>query len=183
MQCMTCACVFKPLFGVNNLFIIHTIYFVIQLYKTPKMQRSNQDFIDYSPVPDSPPQSPREPEMLNESMRSDPSPVFARQHRFWRHRHRTQHRTQQRRPQERRRQWRDVVQVPEENEEEERRVFKGKWGPRFCRNQSCKKSPRRSPRSPRSPPPPTAAMVAGGTQTKTKTRTNRSKKYKNKRRK
>ena len=179
MQCMTCACVFKPLFSVNNLFGLHKIYFVIRMYKTHKMQRSNQYFIDYSPVPDSPPQSPREPEMLNPSMRSDPSPVFAHQHRYRRHRqrtqHRTQHRTQQR--QERRRQWRDVVQVPEENLEEERRVFKGKWGPRFCRTQSCKKSPRRSPRSPRSP----QAMIAGGT--KNKTRTNRSKKYKNKRRK
>jgi len=173
MQCMACVCVFKPLFSVNNLFEIHTIYFVIQLYKTHKMQR--QGFIDYSPVPDSPPQSPREPEMLSPSMRSDPSPVFARQHRGYR-RHRQ--RTQQRRPQERRRQWRDVP-IPDEDAEEERRVFKGKWGPRFCRNQSCKKSPRRSPRSPHSPP--AAAMVAGGT--KNKTRTNRSRKCKNKRRK
>jgi len=78
MQCIACACVFKPLFGVNILFGGHVIYFVIQLYKTYKMQRSdsnqessNQDLIDYSPVPDSPTQSHREPEMLNPSMRSD----------------------------------------------------------------------------------------------------------------
>ena len=151
------------------------------------MQGSNQDFIDYSPVPDSPPQSPREPEMLNAFMRSDQSPVFTRQHRFWQER-RPQHQQQQQQQQQQqprqrqqRARWRDV-QVPEENVEEKRRIFKGKWGPRFCRNQSCKKSPRRSPRSPRSPPP-TAAMVAGGTQTKTKTRTNRRRKCKHTRRK
>jgi hypothetical protein len=119
------------------------------------MQPSNQDLIDYSPVPDSPPQSPREPEMLNASMRSDQSPVFTRQHRFWRHRHRTQHRAQQSRPQERRPRWRVQVQVPEENEneEEERRIFKGNWGPGRCRPS------RRQRRQP--PPSPPAAAASG----------------------
>lgn len=146
------------------------------------MQSPNQDLIVYSPVPDSPPQSPREPEMLNPSMRSDQSPVFTRQHRFWRHRPRTQ-RTQQRR-QERRRQWGDDVQVPEGDAEEERRIFKGKWGPGRCR-------PSRGHKRHPPPPPPPAASTSGLVQRTmaiaahggTRTRANRSKKCKNKRRK
>ena len=147
------------------------------------MQRSNQDLIDYSPVPDSPFLDLSTPPVITPSMRSDQSPVFARQHRVLRHRPRTQQRAQQRR-QERRRQWGDV-QVPEE----ERRIFKGKWG-RLCRTQSC-----RHKRQPPPPPPPAAAASGlnqrprtiaahGGTRKTLKNRSiNRSRKCKRTRRK
>jgi hypothetical protein len=150
------------------------------------MQGSNQpELIDYSPVPDSPPQEYVSPRVITPTMRSDQSQVFPSQYRFWRHQHR--HRTQQSQPQQRR-QWRDV-QVPEENVEEKRRIFKGKWG-RLCRTQSC-----RHKRQPPPPPPPAAAASGlnqrtrtiaahGGTRKTLKNRSiNRSRKCKRTRRK
>ena len=184
---MTCFSVFKPLFSVNILFIIHTIYFVMQIYNTDtiqtQMQGSNEeDFIDYSPVPDSPPQEYVSPRVITPTMRSDQSQVFPSQYRFWQHPQRGRRQPQHHRPQQR--QWRDV-QVPEE----ERRIFKGKWG-RLCRTQSC-----RHKRQPPPPPPPAAAASGlnqrprtiaahGGTRKTLKNRSiNRSRKCKRTRRK
>lgn len=109
-------------------------------------------FIDYSPVPDSPfPESPHSPFLINASMRSDsyrsPRPSHRR-----RQRHQPRLRWQQ--------QWGDTIE-----EDEVKQGVKGKWGSRFCRNQSCKRQ--FHPRPPPPPPPPTASIVVRGGTKKT----------------
>lgn len=124
------------------------------------MQPQEDQFIDYSPVPDSPLRPDLStPPLLSPSMRSNLdlySPLPSRR----------------RRPR-----WGD----------QESRIVKGKWS-RRCRTQSCKNPFR--PRPPPPPPPASATSglvrpqkpiaAHGGTRKKLK---NRSKKYKNKHRK
>ena len=116
------------------------------------MQRSNQDLIDYSPVPDSPPQSPREPEMLNPSMRSD-SPIYLSPRRHSRRRRRGHVERVHRRRQQH---WGDMIPQEDDSvrtQNQEHRIVKGKWGPGRCR-------PSRRHRCP-PPPPPPAASTSG----------------------
>ena len=125
-------------------------------------ERSGEKSID-SPIPDSPysPFSPLDtnPPLLDPSMRSD-SYLYSP-------------RTPNRR---RRPQWHPNFLPIQEQESHtprtrsrSRRTVKGKWGSRFCRNQSCKR--RFHPHPP--PPPHSAIVVRGGT------RKTKSKKYKN----
>jgi hypothetical protein len=102
------------------------------------MQGSNQGYTD-SPIPDSPYQEYVSPRVITPTMRSD-SPIYQ-----------SRYPQRGRRRQERPR-WR--VQVPVENVEEERRIFKGKWGPGRCR-------PSRRHRRPPPPPSPPAAAASG----------------------
>lgn len=148
------------------------------------MQPQEDQFIDYSPVPNSP-FSPdlSTPPLLSPSMRSNLdmySPLPSRRRRGRRRRDR------RRRPR-----WGDaIVEEPDDSRQDqtqELRIVKGKWS-RRCRTQSCK-----NPFRPRPPPPPPPASATsglvrsqkpiaahGGTRKKLK---NRSKKYKNKHRK
>lgn len=147
---------------------------------------------DDDSIPDSPfPQRYETPRILTPSQRTDsylpdleefPTSPSSRQTRR-RHgrRHGVRHGVHRRQ-----RRWGDMIEeaADDSRQEEERRIFKGKWS-RGCRNQSCKNPFR--PRPP--PPPPPAASTSGlkksvaahgGTR---KTMKNRSKKYKNKHRK
>lgn len=141
------------------------------------MQPQEDQFIDYSPVPDSPPDL-RTPPLLSPSMRSNLnlySPLSSRRRRG-------------RRDRRRRPRWGDTIREdPDDSRQDqtqELRIVKGKWS-RRCRTQSCK-----NPFRPRPPPPPPPASATsglkkliaahGGTRKKLK---NRSKKYKNKHRK
>jgi len=122
-----------------------------------------------SPIPDSPiPDSPfspldMNPPLLDPSMRSE-SYLYSP-------------RTPNRR---RRPQWHPNFLPIQEQESHtprtrsrSRRTVKGKWGSRFCRNQSCKRQFHPRPPPPPPPPPHSAIVVRGGT------RKTKSKKYKN----
>jgi len=141
------------------------------------MQPQEDQFIDYSPVPDSPFPDLSTPPLLTPSMRSNLdmySPLPSRRRRG-------------RRERRRRPRWGDTIQEEADDSRQELRIVKGKWS-RRCRTQSCK-----NPFRPRPPPPPPPASATsglvrpqkpiaahGGTRKKLK---NRSKKYKNKHRK
>jgi hypothetical protein len=135
----------------------------------------NTSLTDYSPVPDSPfPQDLNAtPRIITPSMRSDSSYFSPRPNRSRRRRRQRQQR-QQRQQQRQPRNWEDVVE--EENEQEQRRIVKGKWS-RGCKTKSC--NPFR-PRSPPPPPPPAATITVYGGRIM-KTMKNKSKKFKNKR--
>lgn len=121
-------------------------------------ERSGENSID-SPFPESPfsPFSPLDtnPPLLDPSMRSD----------SYLHSPRTMNRLRRPRPQ-----WHPNF-IPIQEEElhtprtRRKRTVKGKWGSRFCRNQSCKR--RFHPRPPPPPPPPTASIVVRGGTKKT----------------
>lgn len=142
------------------------------------MQPQEGQFIDYSPVPDSPfLDDLRTPPVLSPSMRSNSglhSPLPSRGRRG-------------RRDRRRRPRWGDRIVEEDDDQTQELRIVKGKWS-RRCRTQSCK-----NPFRPRPPPPPPPASATsglvrpqkpiaahGGTRKNLK---NRSKKYKNKHRK
>lgn len=147
------------------------------------MQPQEDQFIDYSPVPDSPFPDLSTPPLLSPSMRSNLdmySPLPSRRRRG---------RRNQRRPR-----WGDTIrEEPDDSRQDqtqELRIVKGKWS-RRCRTQSCK-----NPFRPRPPPPPPPASATsglvrpqkpiaahGGTRKNLKNKSKKSKKCKNKHRK